>query len=62
MRRNNWNNTLDFEIALSDWLAWMSNYDPEHELNDDIYRSQKGGNINPKKYYRKICLLREEEH
>jgi integrase len=53
-----WNN--DFEIALTEWLAWLNNYDSEQELNNYIFKSQKGENINPKEWWKIMESVRKE--
>ncbi|WP_084719712.1 tyrosine-type recombinase/integrase [Lacrimispora celerecrescens] len=53
-----WND--DFEIALSEWLTWLNNYDSEQELNTYIFKSQKGENINPKEWWKIMENVRKE--
>jgi integrase len=53
-----WNN--DFEIALSDWLTWLNNYDSEQDLDSYIFSSQKGGNINPKEWWKIMENVRQD--
>lgn len=53
-----WND--DFEIALSDWLVWLNNYDSEQVLDAYIFSSQKGGNINPKEWWKIMENVRKE--
>ncbi|GLB26538.1 hypothetical protein LXJ15735_27790 [Lacrimispora xylanolytica] len=45
-----WNN--DFETALNDWLLWLNKYEAEQQIEDYIFKSQKGGNINPKEWWK----------
>lgn len=53
-----WND--DFEIALSEWLTWLNNYDSEQELNTYIFKGQKGENINPKEWWKIMENVRKE--
>lgn len=45
-----WNN--DFEIALSEWLSWLNNYDSEQKLDDYIFKSQKSEYLVSKEWWK----------
>lgn len=45
-----WNN--DFEIALSEWLSWLNNYDTDQKLNDYIFKSQKSEYLGSKEWWK----------
>ncbi|EXG85796.1 site-specific recombinase XerD [Clostridium sp. ASBs410] len=53
-----WND--DFEIALSEWLSWLNNYDSVQKLDDYIFQSQKSKYLGSKRWWEIMENTRKE--